>query len=109
MQKFPLSQVDLIREAFHYQSRFEGSTMVFKIDFPVTEDPAFPYLMKDLALLAKTGFRVVIVPGAKEWIDSVLGEYHIVSAWTADPSGTETRITTKGAIPFVEMAAFHTA
>jgi amino-acid N-acetyltransferase len=98
------SQVDLIREAFHYQSRFEGSTMVFKIDFPVTEDPLFPYLMKDLALLARTGFRVVIVPGAKEWIDSVLLEYGIVSSYVGGA-----RITTEAAISFVEMAAFHVA
>jgi amino-acid N-acetyltransferase len=98
------SQVDLIREAFHYQSRFEGSTMVFKIDFPVTEDPLFPYLMKDLALLARTGFRVVIVPGAKEWIDSVLLEYGIVSNYVGSA-----RITTEAAISFVEMAAFHVA
>ncbi|GHT59486.1 amino-acid acetyltransferase [Spirochaetia bacterium] len=105
-----LSQVDLIREAFHYQSRFEGSTMVFKIDFPVTEDPGFPFLMKDLALLAQTGFRVVIVPGAKEWIDSVLGEYGIVSAYAdAEGSLVPLRVTTARAIPFVEMAAFHVA
>jgi amino-acid N-acetyltransferase len=98
------SQVDLIREAFHYQSRFEGSTMVFKIDFPVTEDPLFPYLMKDLALLARTGFRVVIVPGAKEWIDSVLLEYGIVSSYAGG-----IRVTAEAAISFVEMAAFHVA
>ncbi|MDR2176850.1 MAG: amino-acid N-acetyltransferase [Treponema sp.] len=98
------SRVDLIREAFHYQSRFEGSTMIFKIDFPVTEDAAFPFFVKDLALLAQTGFRVVIVPGAKEWIDSVLGEYGIVSSYIRS-----TRITTAAAIPFVEMAAFHVA
>ncbi|MDR3334362.1 MAG: amino-acid N-acetyltransferase [Treponema sp.] len=104
MNKTAWSQMDLIREAFHYQSRFDGSTMVFKIDFPVTEDPGFPYLMKDLALLARTGFRVVIVPGAKEWIDAVLSEYGIVS----DYAGT-TRITTTQAIPLVEMAAFHVA
>jgi amino-acid N-acetyltransferase len=100
----PWSRVELIREAFHYQSRFEGSTMVFKIGFPVTEDPAFPFLVKDLALLARTGFRVVIVPGAKEWIDSVLHEYGIVSSYAGS-----TRITTATAIPFVEMAAFHVA
>ncbi|MDR0623037.1 MAG: amino-acid N-acetyltransferase [Treponema sp.] len=104
MNKSPLSQVDLIREAFFYQSRFEGSTMVFKIDFPVTEDPGFPYLMKDLALLAKNRFHLVIVPGAKEWIDSVLREYGIVSRYVG-----QTRLTTAAAIPFVEMAAFHVA
>jgi amino-acid N-acetyltransferase len=98
------SQVDLIREAFHYQSRFAGSTMVFKIDFPVTGEPLFPSLVKDLALLAQTGFRVVIVPGAKEWIDAVLREYGIVSAYKGGA-----RITTGEAMPFVEMAAFHTA
>ncbi|MDR0636351.1 MAG: amino-acid N-acetyltransferase [Treponema sp.] len=98
------SAVDLIREAFHYQSRFEGSTMVFKIDFPVTELSSFPYLMKDLALLAKTGFRVVIVPGAKERIDAVLHKYDIVSRYAGN-----IRITTMSAIPFVEMAAFDAA
>jgi amino-acid N-acetyltransferase len=78
--------------------------MVFKIDFPVTEDPGFPFLVKDLALLAQTGFRVVIVPGAKEWIDTVLLEYGIVSKYAGS-----TRITTGAAMPFVEMAAFHVA
>jgi amino-acid N-acetyltransferase len=100
----PWSQVDLIREAFHYQNRFDGSTMVFKIDFPVTEAPFFPSLVKDLALLSKTGFRVVIVPGAKEWIDAVLKEYGIVSGYNGS-----VRITTGEAMPFVEMAAFHVA
>jgi amino-acid N-acetyltransferase len=105
-----LSQVDLIREAFHYQSRFEGSTMVFKIDFPVTEDPGFPYLMKDLALLAQTGFKIVIVPGARESIDALLKEHDIVSAYNVIGDSREpTRITEAKAIPFVEMAVFHVA
>jgi len=98
------SQVELIREAFHYQSRFDGSTMVFKIDFPVTEHPLFPAMIKDLALLSRTGFRVVIVPGAKEWIDAVLAEYGIAVTYKG-----KTRITSGAAIPFVQMAAFHTA
>ena len=98
------SQVDLIREAFHYQGRFEGSTMVFKIDFPVTQDTLFPSLVNDLALLAHTGFKVVIVPGAKEWIDSVLNKYGIVCQYK-----NGLRITTADAMPFVQMAALHTA
>jgi len=105
-----LSQIDLIREAFHYQSRFEGSTMVFKFDFPVTDDPGFPYLMKDLALLSQTGFRVVIVPGAKESIDTVLKQHGIDSEHRNYEEAQEpVRITTAQMIPFVEMAAFHTA
>ena len=78
--------------------------MVFKIDFPVTQDPGFSYLMKDLALLVRTGFKVVVVPGAKERIDAVLGEYGMVSRYAGS-----TRITTAGAMPFVEMAAFDVA
>jgi len=97
-------QVDLIREAFYYQSRFDETTMVFKIDFPVTEDARFPFLMKDLALLSETGIRVVIVPGAKEWIDAVLNEYDIVSEYAG-----KVRITGEDAIPFVKMAAFEVA
>jgi amino-acid N-acetyltransferase len=78
--------------------------MVFKIDFPVTQDPVFPYVMKDLALLAKTGLRVVIVPGAKERINAILDEYGIVTAYAET-----NRVTTAQAIPFVEMAAFDVA
>jgi amino-acid N-acetyltransferase len=108
--KDTLSQVDLIREAFHYKSRFEGSTMVFKIDCPVTEDLGFPWLVKDLALLAQTGFRVVIVPGAKEAIDQVLQGQKIASAFSAAGDSREpVRVTEARAMPFVEMAAFHAA
>ena len=104
------SQVELIREVFHYQNRFEGSTMVFKIDFPITEDPGFSYLVKDLALLAKTGFKIVIVPGAKESIDAILEQHHIVSTYgVSEDSAKPARITGAQAMPFVEMAAFHVA
>ena len=108
MNDFLSTQVDLIREVFHYQSRFEGSTMVFKIDFPITEDPGFPGLVKDLALLAKTGFKVIIVPGVKENIDAVFKQQGIESEYAAT-NDFPIRITTQKAIPFVEMAAFNAA
>ncbi|MCL2210085.1 MAG: amino-acid N-acetyltransferase [Treponema sp.] len=103
------SKVDLIREVFHYQSRFEGSIMVFKIDYPVTEDPGFPGLVKDLALLSKTGFKVIIVPGVKENIDAVFKQHDINSSYTNSLQNTPIRITTQEAISFVEMAAFDVA
>jgi len=102
------SQVDLIREVFHYQSRFEGSTMVFKIDYPVTEEPGFPSLVKDLALLAKTGFKVIIVPGVKENIDAVFKQHDIDSSY-ASTKDSSVRITSSQAISYVEMAAFNAA
>ena len=92
-------QMDLVREAFHYQSRFALSTMVFKVDFPVTAEAAFPSLMKDLALLARTGFRVVIVPGAKEWIDSVLAEYGMESAYAEAAGGRRCGLPAGGPCP----------
>jgi amino-acid N-acetyltransferase len=103
------SQVELIREVFHYQSRFEGSTMVFKIDYPVTEDPGFSGLVKDLALLAKTGFKVIIVPGAKENIDTVLKHHDINTSSCYASQDFPIRLTTSQAIPYVEMAAFNVA
>jgi len=108
MDKNSFSQVDLIREVFHYQSRFEGSTMVFKIDFPVMEDPGFPGLVKDLALLAKTGFKVIIVPGVKENIDAVFKQHDIDSSY-APAVDVPVRVTTSQSIPYVEMAAFNAA
>ncbi|MDR1126814.1 MAG: amino-acid N-acetyltransferase [Treponema sp.] len=99
-----LTQVELIREAFHYQSRFDGSTVVFKIDCPVAEDPRFPSLVRDIALLSKTGFHVIIVAGAKERIDAVLRKYDVASNYHG-----RIRITPAATLPFVEMAAFHAA
>jgi hypothetical protein len=37
-------QVDLIREVFYYQSRFDGKTIVLKIDYPILNAPHFPQL-----------------------------------------------------------------
>ena len=113
MDNISWSQVDLIREVFRYQSRFEGSTMVFKIDYPVTEDPGFPGLVKDLALLAKTSFKVIIVPGAKENIDALFKQYNVnPSGFISNndsPLDFPVRVTTSQAISYVEMAAFNVA
>ena len=84
--------------------------MVFKIDYPVTEDPSFPYLVKDLALLAQSGFRIVIVPGAKESIDKVLLQHGLDSTYGRSGDLREpARVTSAEVMPFVEMAAFHVA
>ncbi|MDR0908943.1 MAG: amino-acid N-acetyltransferase [Spirochaetaceae bacterium] len=99
-----MNKINLIREVFSYQSRFEGSTMVFKIDSSLSREGAFSQLMQDIALLAKTGFKIVIVPSAKDTIDKMLAQYGIESRYAEG-----LRITTAEAMPFVEMAAFHNA
>jgi amino-acid N-acetyltransferase len=97
-------QVDLIREVFYYQSRFDGKTIVLKIDYPILNAPHFPQLMKDLAMLRATGIEIILVPGAKEWIDSVLLEYDTESEYH-----NGIRIATADSIPFIRMAAFDVA
>jgi amino-acid N-acetyltransferase len=97
-------QVDLIREVFSYQSRFDGKTMVFKIDYPVIESEAFPLLIKDLAVLRQTGIQIVIIPGAKERIDEVLDRYGVTSDYDRG-----VRVSPPESIPFIKMAAFDAA
>lgn len=96
--------VDLIREVFYYQSRFDGKTIVLKIDFPILNEPHFPLLIKDLAMLRSTGIEIIIVPGAREWIDAVLKEYDTETRWH-----NGTRIANADSIPFIKMAAFDVA
>jgi amino-acid N-acetyltransferase len=97
-------QVDLIREVFYYQNRFDGKTIVLKIDYPILNAPHFPQLLKDLAMLRATGIEIVLIPGAGEWIDQVLKEYDIESEYVDG-----VRIATQESIPFIRMAAFDVA
>src|SRR5262245_51633996 len=97
-------QVDLIREVFYYQNRFAGKTIVLKIDYPILNAAHFPQMLKDLAMLSATGIEIILVPGAREWIDAVLKEYEIESEYVDG-----VRIATQDSIPFVRMAAFDVA
>jgi len=97
-------QVDLIREVFYYQNRFAGKTIVLKIDYPILNAAHFPQLLKDLAMLRATGIEIILIPGAREWIDAVLKEYDIESEYLDG-----VRIATQDSIPFIRMAAFDVA
>jgi amino-acid N-acetyltransferase len=97
-------QVDLIREVFYYQNRFDGKTIVLKIDYPILNTPHFSQLLKDMAMLRATGIEIILIPGAKGWIDAVLKEYDIESEYV-----NGVRIATQDSIPFIRMAAFDVA
>jgi len=97
-------QVDLIREVFYYQNRFDGKTIVLKIDYPILNVPHFSQLLKDMAMLRATGIEIILIPGAKGWIDAVLKEYDIESEYVDG-----VRIATQDSIPFIRMAAFDVA
>src|SRR6185503_3062830 len=99
-----MDEINLIREVFYYQSRCAGKTIVLKIDYPILNAPHFPQLLKDLAMLRETGIEIVLVPGARGWIDAVLKEYDIESAYVDG-----IRVATQDSIPFIRMAAFDVA
>jgi amino-acid N-acetyltransferase len=55
-------------------------------------------------MLRATGIEIIIVPGAREWIDAVLREYDTESEYVDG-----VRIATEDSIPFIRMAAFDVA
>jgi amino-acid N-acetyltransferase len=97
----PREHVETIREVFSYHRQFRGKTFIVKIDNTVIDDPLFSAHIKDLSMLHDAGIRIVIVPGAKERIDSVLG-----SASVPFEVVRGVRITEESAIPLIKMAAF---
>lgn len=94
-------QVETIRQAFSYITRFRGQTFVIKIEGGLIGDPFFPVLIKDIALLHHMGIRIVLVPGAKDRIDDILNTYNVRFDVV-----NGIRISTPESIPFIKMAAF---
>jgi len=97
-------QVELIREVFMYAQRFAGKRFVIMISSGVIEDPRFPSLVRDLAILHKSGIQILLVPGAGKRIDDVLGAY----GYTSQIVGG-IRISPEEHMPFIKMAAFDVA
>ncbi len=93
--------VDLIREVFTYNRRFQDALFVLKIDSPIIDHPYFSLLVKDLALLHQNGIRIVIVPGAHSRINEILNQYKVPYE-----SANGIRISSEESIPFIKMAAF---
>ncbi|MDC7234858.1 MAG: amino-acid N-acetyltransferase [Spirochaetales bacterium] len=93
--------VDLIREVFSYNRRFKDSLFVIKIDSSIIDHPYFSILVKDLSLLHQNGIRFVIIPGAHDRIDEILGQYNI-----SYESKNGIRISSEESINFIKMAAF---
>jgi amino-acid N-acetyltransferase len=94
-------QVETIRQAFSYINRFQDTTFVIKIEGSLINNPFFPILIKDIALLHHMGIRIVLVPGAKNRIDEILKTYGI-----RFDVANGIRISTPESIPFIKMAAF---
>ncbi len=72
-----MMQTERIRDVIRYIRKFKGSTVVIRLDDDVVDSPLFAGHIHDLSLLYETGMRVVLVPGAKRHISSVLDSYGI--------------------------------
>ncbi len=97
-------ETDLIREVFVYAHRFMGSVFVFRIGARLMDNPGFPGLVGDLALLHENGIKIILVPSGGARIDELLAIYGI-----ATERAEGLRISTPEAMPLIQMAAFDTA
>ncbi len=92
--------IQIIREVFGYLRRYRGQVFVIKIDDGLLKLPLFPLMVRDIVLLHQTGIRIVLVPGAKKSIDTVLKKY---GTHTRTVDGV--RVTTPEAMPLVKLGA----
>jgi amino-acid N-acetyltransferase len=94
-------QVEAIRQAFGYITRFRGETFVLKLESSLLSHPLFPLLIKDVVLLHQMGINVILVPGTRDRIDEVLKKYDIRCKTV-----NGMRVSPADAIPLIKMAAF---
>jgi amino-acid N-acetyltransferase len=100
----PAGTIQAIREVFGYLRRYHDQVFVIKLDDALLERPLFPLLVRDIVLLHETGIRIVLVPGAKHSIDTVLSKY---GEKTQTVGGV--RVTSSEAMPLVKLGASNVA
>lgn len=100
----PGSTIQAIREVFGYLRRYHDQVFVIKLDDALLDRPLFPLLVRDIVLLHETGIRIVLVPGAKHSIDTVLDKYGVR---TKTVGGV--RVTSSEAMPLVKLGASNIA
>src|SRR6187402_326973 len=71
--------IQAIREVFGYLRRYHNQVFVIKIEDALMGLPLFSLLVRDIVLLHQTGIRIVLVPGAKSSIDTMLERYKVKS------------------------------
>jgi amino-acid N-acetyltransferase len=96
-----MMQTERIRDVIRYIRKFRGSTIVVRFDDDAIDSPLFASHMRDIALIAETGIRTVIVPGAGKHISRVLDAYGI--KWEFKNG---VRVTGEEGMDFIKMAAF---
>ncbi len=95
------ANAEKIRGVLRYVSRFKDAIIVIHLDDDILNSTLFSSHIHDIAFVHEAGLKVVIVPGAKKRIDSILTDAGC--SWTYKNS---IRIADEKAIPLIKMAAF---
>ena len=99
-----INHVELIREVFKYARRFVSKRFVIQISSELFEHRLFPSLVRDLAFLQHSGIQLLLVPGSRLRIDTILRQFN--KEWEFRDG---LRITAEESLPLIVMAAFDVA
>jgi len=95
------NKAERVRDVLRYISRFKNSIIVIHIDDSLVDSPFYSSHIRDIAYLHESGLKVIIVPGAKNHIDSMLQKLGI--NWE-EKDGI--RITSEEEMSIIKMASF---
>ncbi|QTQ17308.1 GNAT family N-acetyltransferase [Treponema parvum] len=99
--KTETAKAEQIRSVIRYIKKFKDATVVIYIDDELIDSPLFSSHIRDIALIHASGLNVVIIPGARNYIDKTLTKANI--PWKIKNG---CRITSEDAMPLIKTAAF---
>lgn len=95
------NKAERVRDVLRYISRFKNSVIVIHIDDSLVDSPFYSSHIRDIAYLHEVGLKVIIVPGAKNHIDTLLKNAGL--QWK-EVDGI--RITSEKEMSIIKMASF---
>ena len=95
------NKAERVRDVLRYISRFKNSIIVIHIDDSLVDSPYYSSHIRDIAYLHEVGLKVIIIPGAKNHIDSLLKNAGL--SWE-EKDGI--RITSEKEMSIIKMASF---
>ncbi len=97
-------KAERIRDVIRYIKKFKNAAVVIHLDDRIIDSQLFANHIRDISIIHEAGLRVIIVPGARGRIDSILQKNSC--EWTIKNGS---RITGEDAMPLIKMAAFDAA
>ncbi len=94
-------KAEQIRSVIRYMRKFKNAVVVIYLDDELIDSPLFPGHIRDICLIHATGLKVLLVPGSRHHIDSMLSDAGI--SWKIKDGS---RLTDEQAMPIIKNAAF---